>query len=169
LPELLEATSCEEATPGIPFPQADEARRVIDVIDAAAAGQGRRSEIAERYDFNERQADYYANAAAFLGFLRRTQSGFELSDLGQRFAVLPFSERQTLFLCQIARRPVFREAMQRLCESGSLPRQEEIAELVSKNTGLTGKTPLRRARTVLSWGRWLEQLLKTDGLPVALG
>lgn len=165
LVEALEATRLE-ALPDAPFPQADDARRVIDVVDAVAAGVDTRSGIAARYDFNERQADYYANAAAFLGFVSRSDRAFVLTDIGRDFAGANLATRKRIFLYQMARRPVFRDLMERLCNSRTLPSMPETAELIEAATGLTGKTPLRRAATVLSWTRWAASIGETLELPL---
>jgi hypothetical protein len=154
LAELLELTREQAANATSPFPQADDVRRVVDVVDAVANGVTTRVEIASRYEFDERQADYYANAAAYLGLLERVESGFALKGLGQVFVSSPFCERQALVLRCIAERPVFRDVMQRVCSEGQLPSRAEIAELIACKTGLTGETPLRRARTVESWLKW---------------
>ncbi len=153
---LLDSTN-EEDCAELPFPQADDLRRVIDVVDAVFAGTTTRSGLATRFDINDRQADYYANAAAYLGFVHRGAEGFELTALGTQFTSLVYAARQVLLLRQIVRRPVFRQAIAQLCASGSLPTRERVADWVSSATGLTGRTPLRRAATVLAWVRWAQQ------------
>ncbi len=69
----------EEALPtATAFPQVDD-RRVVDVVDAVEAGVGDQAGIAASHDFDERQADYDGNAAAFLGLLARKSGGFRTS------------------------------------------------------------------------------------------
>lgn len=160
LPDLgcLLDTTPEEPSPNLPFPQADDLRRVADAVDAVAAGVSNRVGLAARFDLDGRQADYYANAAAYLSFIHRGSKGFELTDLGMTLVSQPFSLRQTLLLRQILRRPVFRRAVSVLCETGRFPSREQIAEWISCTTGLRGNTLHRRASTVLSWVRWAEQV-----------
>jgi hypothetical protein len=153
---LLDSTSEEDCT-GLPFPQADDVRRVIDVVDAVSTGIVSRTGLAVRFDINERQADYYANAAAYLALVHRGEAGFQLTPLGAQFATQGYTDRQALLLRQIARRPVFRQAIATLCSSGVLPHRQQVADWVSVSTGLTGRTPFRRAATVLAWARWAEQ------------
>jgi hypothetical protein len=140
--------------PEAPFPQADEVRKVIDVVDAVAAGVNLRTEIAERFDFDERQADYYGNAAAFLGLVTRARLGFELSELGRRFSNADLAERQWMLLETLAGLPVFREALAYCLAHGTAPELEQLTEWVSSSTELGGATPRRRAFTALSWTRW---------------
>lgn len=153
---LLETTS-EEHCPELPFPQANDVRRVVDVVDAVCAGIVTRAGLAARFDIDDRQADYYANAAAYLALVQRGPQGFAPTALGTQFAALAYTARQALLLRQIVRRPVFRQTAIKLCSSGNLPTREQVAEWVSSVTGLTGRTSLRRAATVLAWIRWARQ------------
>jgi hypothetical protein len=163
VPSLDEVLAATDATPppaGIPFPQADDLRKVVDVIDAVAAGCTRRAEIAARQDFDARQAGYYGNAGAYLGLLRRAPGGFELSELGYRFARRSRDERHRLLLFELARRPVLRRALAHVCERRALPSAETVAEWLAAETGLSGATPRRRALTVLAWTRWADQVTR---------
>jgi len=155
LPHILGMTSQDGMPHEVPFPQADDPRRVIDIVDAVASSIVTRPEIAARFEFDERQADYYANAAVFLGLLVRTpQHAFSLSDVGADFVGAEQVVRHRIFLRMMARRGVFRQALEVVCQRQELPSAAEVADLIAKFTGLTGSTPARRARTVLSWTRW---------------
>lgn len=165
--DVIIETTDEEDCSALPFPQADDVRRVIDVVDAVAAGTVTRAAIAARFDFDERQADYYANAAAYLSLIKKGQTGFEATAVGREFVSLSFTARQTLILRQIVRRPVFRKAIVMLCDTGKFPPRELVAEWISIATGLSGKTPLRRAGTVLSWVKWAQQSTKPAQLEIS--
>jgi hypothetical protein len=154
LAEIHASTRVEPPPPGIPFPQADELSRVIDVVDAVAAAVNTRAEIALRYEFDERQSDYYANAAAYLGLVTRTRRAFELTEIGRDFMTAKLTLRHILVLRQIAARPVFRAVLERVLAQRCLPSTAEVAPLIAEETGLSGATPLRRAGTVLAWLRW---------------
>jgi len=160
--ELIESTPRCVAPAGIPFPQADDVRRVIDMVDAIGAGVSNRTSIAKRYDFHGRQADYYANAAAYLGLLERNAGAFELSRIGQQFWRAPLNRRYEIFLRQMIARPVFRPIAQQFETSGTLPSREEVSEIVSAATSLTGATSMRRARTALSWLRWAHETIQSQ-------
>ena len=62
--DALQSTSLLKPT--VPFPQADRLERVIDLIDALSQGI---LSLVDRYGFSDRQADYYLNAARYLGFV----------------------------------------------------------------------------------------------------
>ena len=161
LADVLAATQVDKLPEGMPFPQADDLRRVIDIVDAVAQGVSSHEELARHYEFDVRQAQYYGNAAAFLGLVTRTASGFELDEAAADFARLPRPDRQTLLLRRIASLPIFREVLERLVVSGELESSDVVAELIEQKAGLRGQTTLRRARTVLAWVRFCQALSGT--------
>lgn len=161
LSEVLAATREEKLPEGMPFPQADDLRRVIDIVDAVAQGVSSHEDLARHYEFDVRQAQYYGNAAAFLGLVTRTASGFELDETSADFARLPRPDRLALLLRRVASLPIFREVIERLVTGGALESSDVVAELIEQKAGLRGQTTLRRARTVLAWVRWCNSLSET--------
>jgi hypothetical protein len=155
LEDILADTELRQEDVAAPFPQANELRRVIDVTDSVAAGLSMRGEISSHYDLDDRQADYYANAATFLGLLARGDVGFALTAKGERFCKLHRNGRIVWLIREIASRPVFRQVLETTSLSGKLPSRERIAELIGELMGLTGKTTGRRAGTVLAWSKWI--------------
>lgn len=162
LAQLVETTPAVVEPAGIPFPQADDMRRVIDIVDAIGSGVSGRASLARRYGFDGRQADYYANAAAYLGLLERGARAFQLSSLGHQFVTLPLNRRHETLLRQIVARPVFRQVAAHIASRGECPAVEAIAEIVTRVTGLTQATAARRAKTVLSWFRWVRLVTEAD-------
>lgn len=155
LDDILATTELRKEETAAPFPQANEIWRIIDVVDAVATGKCTRMEIASRYDMEDRQADYYANAASYLGLLTRRDNGFTLLEPGLHFGKLPRSERIVHLVREIASRPVFRHVLEATSRSGKLPNRQWVAELIGEHTGLAGETPNRRAGTVLAWTKWV--------------
>jgi hypothetical protein len=90
--------------------------------------------------------------------LVRSQRSFSLSDVGADFAMAEQVVRHRIFLRMMARRAVFRQALEVLCQQHVLLSPGGVIELITRFTGLTGSTPARRARTVLSWTRWAAQV-----------
>lgn len=162
LSDVLDSTKLGSLRAGLPFPQADDMRRVIDVIDAVAAGCNSRASIAARYGFDERQSDYYANAGAFLELLVRDGASFALSPIGHEFVGADLTGRYRLLLQQMAASPVFRECMTEIADAQRYPSRHEVAEVISRATGLAGATPIRRATTVLSWLRWAVEITESS-------
>jgi hypothetical protein len=144
----------------LPFPQADDFGKVIDVVDAVHAGFQSKEELAELYAFNGRQSDYYGNAALFLGFVERGPGSFLPSPLGERFAAASRAERDGLLLRQLAQRAVFRDGLRYLVDQGGssnpLPDPEQIVRWLAKQRpDVGGQTRPRRAKTVRAWLDWV--------------
>lgn len=156
LSDVLERTRAESLPEEIPFPQADDLRRVIDVVDAVGKGSSSQADLASIYEFDKRQADYYGNAARFLGLLERGGPGaFSLSEAGHRFLVSPLPRRNVLLAERIASLPVYRAALAWMLEHHALPDYRAVAEWIAEATGLSGATAQRRSATVLRWMQWL--------------
>lgn len=148
-----------ELSGSAPFPQADRLEKVMDVVDAVAAGEDNALAIAGRYGFDLRQAGYYPAAADFLGLITRKSGRFRLTELGRRFTRLSRRNRHRLVLEQMAGRPVFRQALEWFAaHGGSIPDIEVAADMIVKGwsgTRITGETITRRAQTVRRWLQWL--------------
>ena len=165
LAELM-GRSGDEGEPPVPFPQANDLDKVVDLLallrsraDAAAGSGVSKADIAEHFEFDERQGDYYANAGVYLGLIQRSDNGFVLSELGSQVIGTRSLARRTEMLVEyMLRRPVLRDAFA-LLQAHSLTvdqvRQDEVAAIISHHTSLSGTTPARRASTVLRWLRWV--------------
>jgi hypothetical protein len=123
------------------------------------SGVNEKAQFADFFEFDERQGDYYANAAKYLGFLKRAGHRFELTEIGAAFSKLPARAERTLWLArQIAKRPSFRECLELLIRRGyhlASLNITEISEIISRSAGLNPTTARRRALTVRSWIIWL--------------
>src|SRR5690606_37028402 len=57
--------------PEIPFPQADNFERVINLCELLKQKEFiTKEEITQNYDFDARQTDYYSNAGKYLGLIQ---------------------------------------------------------------------------------------------------
>lgn len=131
--------------PGIPLPQADRLERVIDLVDAVASG-------ASDYGFLPRQADYYRNAAAFLGLLEAGQ----LTALGRKFTGGSRGQRHAILVQRLVELPILREACEFMEAEARFPSSAWVAErMLAATDRLSSSTVQRRARTVLAWLQWL--------------
>lgn len=158
LPLLLDKT--KEECENITFPQANDLDKVIDIITNFNNEINTKSEIASFFDFEERQADYYANAAVYLGFAKKMPKGFFLTDAGKYFITISSrNERTRLLIVQLLKKPCFRKLISLFIKSGfdlRLMSSEKVVEIISKNTELSGTTPARRASTALKWLEWIQ-------------
>jgi hypothetical protein len=161
LPPIGSLITGEQLKPptNIPFPQADDFRKVIDLVDAVTSNVTTQSDIAELFDYEPRQADYYGNAAAFLGLVKRTDGGFAANEQSIEFTKKDPRERLAFMISHLSKLPVFRDAL-RCSFSGKPLSREEISEKIQAYSGLNANTSGRRAVTVESWVSWLTQTYK---------
>lgn len=160
VPTLAQAIADTTESPlgDAPFPQANDLDKVLDAVDAVGAGVMDKEDIADRFDYDERQADYYGNAAAFLGYLRRETGGFLLTPTGKAFISKPHFERLADVVRRVVSLPVFRETAAAVA-AGADPSTDEIAETLQRRTaGISGTTLPRRAQTVQRWIQWLNRV-----------
>jgi len=157
---LLLQTRAEVSPVGVTFPQADDLAKVLDLVDATAAGITTSHGIVERYGFTARQALYYPTAARYLGLLDSQRPDHRLTDLGSNFVASPRDERHRMVLERLVALPVFRETLEYALEKNeSLPDRAQISDWIeaeSRRAGipLSGTTLSRRAATVRSWVQW---------------
>ena len=129
------------AAPGVPFPQADSFARVISLLENPVA----KAEMPEAFGFTPRQADYYTNAARYLGLNRLD---------GTR------DERNLTLVEALASRPVFRGMVELVASQGRAITKEEAESLMrTAGLGLGESTLRRRAATVAAWSHWLAERL----------
>jgi hypothetical protein len=166
LNQLL-AESRIEPEPDVPYPQANDLDKVIDIVtNFHSAGLSNKPAIAEFFDFDERQGDYYLNAGNYLGLLKRVPSTTEFS-LTREGEFIARSEnrsrRNLLLLKQMLKRPSFNEII-RLFEVGNRDLSslgiEVLAPIIQKHVELNETTAKRRASTVMSWLKWIEAGMK---------
>lgn len=164
LRRLLESVPLSEVElDNVPFPQANDLDKIIDIIVSAADEPLTKESIAERFEFDERQGDYYANASIYLGFLQRdleSMSTFLVTDLGKELQRCRTRRcRLNLLIRQLIQRPTFRTAIILMKERELVVESvgiEEIADLINKFDGRYNPvTCRRRASTVRSWLNWI--------------
>ncbi len=144
IPHLREPTE-------FPFPQADNILKIRDTIDLIASGLTTKDSLAEYWTIDLRQGDYYANAAAFLGFIDRNNGEWKLTNQGFDFRNSPPSVRNIKLAQSLFAHPVFHKAMTIYFETNDYPSKDQVGEIIKKFTLLTGATPTRRSSTVLAW------------------
>ncbi|MCG7228859.1 type II restriction enzyme [Corynebacterium minutissimum] len=143
---ILAATQIER--PGLPFPQADSFARVISLLENPVP----KADMPEQYGFTPRQADYYTNAARYLGLteLRGTRD-----------------ERNAALIQALASRPVFRDMLTHVVDTcRALSKDEAYALMRSADLGLKESTLRRRSSTVAAWSQWVAELLEMGQLRI---
>lgn len=144
-----------EPEPAVPFPQANSFERVVNLLELIALQPLSKAEITQRYDFDPRQADYYANAARYLGLAEPVEDTWETTEHGRRVIEQPQRDaRNAALIRALAARRVFREALELSLARGAVASTAEICAAMD-GLGLSLATSRRRASTVARWAQWV--------------
>ena len=149
--------------PEIPFPQADNFERVINLCELLKQkGSISKEEITQNYDFDARQTDYYSNAGKYLGLIEIGSENRQivcfLTDKGKRVFNLSIIDRQSEFVKLISSHSVFKKTLILFLDNGEMPAKETIVEVMkSSNLHNIGSesTYFRRASTIAGWTNWI--------------
>jgi len=161
----LESTAAEPEPDGIPFPQADTFARVVNLCERLAVKSMTKEDIEECYGFDPRQADYYYNAAAYLGLAKKDGgrgSCVILTPDGRNWATLPVAQRNYVLILRILCHEPFRQVLRLALLRGTVPEKGEIRNILlatNPNLGDAYKATYgRRASTVRHWIQWMLNL-----------
>jgi len=120
LAEMLDSTEIV-SEPRIPFPQADNFERIINLCELLTQKEFlSNEEITEKYEFATRQTNYYASAANYLGLVKTERdpptkrTEWLLTEKGKQIFGLILPERQKEFVKLIVSHSVFRECLEKL-------------------------------------------------------
>jgi hypothetical protein len=164
LSQILDKTKTVKE-PEIPFPQADNFERVINLCELLKQKEFMsKEEITQNYDFDSRQTDYYSNANKYLGLINlgkdllTGQTGCFLTEKGKQVFNLNLIDRQKEFVRLIVSHPVFKQTLNLYLDNGEIPDKETIVDLMKRselyNVG-SDSTYLRRASTIIGWTNWI--------------
>ncbi|MFZ5904794.1 MAG: type II restriction enzyme [Chloroflexota bacterium] len=147
-------------------PQADDLNKILELLTLINSGQNTVTEIADHFVFDERQSNYYGEAAEFLGLITRNRGVFELTERGFQF-VSTEPSRQQLFIAKLVINTwFFKELLRRARRKGFFTESDirALIETVEKESGdkrYTQSTVGRRIRTIVSWVRWISEEFKS--------
>ena len=150
--------------PEIAFPQADSFERVINLCELLIEHPMTREEITINYAFNERQTNYYTDAARYLGLVDKQRSEditFYLTPKGRSVLHLGYKQRQ-MALCEcVLSHKVFADALRLWFRQGEISKRDIVT--VMKNNALfnvkSESTYSRRASTISGWLKWIVGLI----------
>lgn len=169
--ELIEVAEQSSANPttislSVPFPQADNVDRLLELLEFLADEPRTVAEIAAEYEFDQRQSDYYFNALKFLGLAQNTenQEGTpqrELTELGQSILAKPYKEKIIGLAKQMTQvSPIANVFISSVKEKKNPSIEDAKKELAQSAYGekLSEVTIARRAQTITSWAKWLHSI-----------
>jgi len=151
--------------PPIPFPQANNFDRVINLCELLSQKVFiSKEEITQNYDFDYRQTDYYSNEGRYLGLIdvgRDTESsqiGCFLTEKGRKVFSLNLIDRQKEFVKIIICHHVFKETLKHYLINSEMPTKENIVEIMKRSDlhNIDSETTyFRRASTITGWINWI--------------
>ena len=144
---------------GVPFPQADDFDRVIDIVALLIDGPKTKNDFTENYDFDPRQSDYYLNAAKYLGLVESLDhSTFGASELANVIYSKKAREKNAFLMAILMKVPAVSSLSHIWRMDNTKPSLEtaiHILENLPDTSALAKSTIKRRAQTVMSWTSWL--------------
>jgi hypothetical protein len=160
LANIIENANLDDSlVKNIPFPQANDLDKVIDTVSLVNQGYINKEGLSEVLEFDERQGDYYANAARFIGFLDKVNNNFFITDVGKELLKLKSpSNRARLVAIQLVNRPVFNRIFNMLLKqnlNGEGLDYLNIPQIILEQTYLNETTSERRSSTVRNWINWI--------------
>ena len=161
--DILRRVSTASEPEGIPFPQADTFERVINLCEILSEHELRKQNITEEYSFNERQADYYANAGRYLGLIDKNgKAKYSISRTGRNILRMSWKNRQLALCERILSHKIFREALTLYFNTGQMPSINDITKIIQHSElsrPISGDTQHRRSKTIQSWLNWIVGLI----------
>lgn len=142
------------------YPQADDLDKIFDLISFISKGIKTKGDVADFFGFQKRQASYYFNALNYLGFAEKSQTGYVLTKKGIEISTTCKREIEiVLFIEQITKRKTWNLFFTiYFLKKEELTKQKVIEILKNEfNDKYSENTLDRRAKTVLSWCKWLDK------------
>jgi len=153
---IAELLSQKTYTPDkIPVPQADDLNKIMDLINFLTVAPADKFSIAEYFEFDDRQGDYYGNAACYIGLIEKEGALFKLTPTGQELSLIKNRKKRNIHLVKaILKIKLFNDLLKIYIEQdGNIDDQQIITRI--EQEGLKGTTPARRKSTVKSWIHWV--------------
>ncbi|MGI6538401.1 MAG: type II restriction enzyme [Caldicoprobacterales bacterium] len=148
--------------PEVPFPQANNFYRTIDLLSLLMESELTRDDITANYAFEPRQSNYYADAARYLGLVEkkgnRQNSIYDLTPLGRRIMSKRPRDKILGIVELILQHEVFNKVLRKHLKDASPLSIDDIVDIM-KDSHLYNvreeSTFRRRASTVKRWIEWI--------------
>ena len=122
-----------------------------------------KNDLAENYDFDPRQSDYYLNAARYLGLVEITDhSTYGPSELAVDVYSKSAQEKTAYLMAILIKVPAVDKLNKAWATDDKKPSIDKAIEILANlpdTSELADSTIKRRAQTVMSWTSWLRTQL----------
>jgi hypothetical protein len=147
-----------------PFPQADSFERVLDLVSKCNGKRIDKNEIADIYNFDSRQADYYSSAAKFLGLLEERDGGLYRTNMANSIweseGNAKYMKLASLLLSVGPISETFIHGNRFTRAGFSTAYAQEALGRSIYGQSLGESTLSRRAKTIVNWCQWLDSLVR---------
>jgi hypothetical protein len=143
---------------GVDIPQADDIDKIVQFAVKVFEGFDTKDKIRAAFGglLVARQINYYRQAAEILGLIRKYCDNYEPTDILKDYLNLP-AEKKSNFICKLLLQfPLMNEIFIDVSSDKNKVVSKQAVGLLRKKSDLTGDTLFRRARTIVSWFRWLK-------------
>lgn len=152
--------------PNLPFPQADNFERIINLCELLNEQELSRDDVTQQYAFNSRQTNYYTDAARYLGLIdKQTENGkpyYTLNSISKSILNLNYKQRQLAYCRSILSHKPFNDTLQEYFKIGEMPEEKDIV-IIMKSSNLynveSDSTFTRRSSTIKGWLNWILGLI----------
>lgn len=155
---IMDKVEIIEEDKNIPFPQANSFYRVLDLINELNDQELSASDIADIYEFDIRQANYYLAAGQYLGLIEKNKN-YRLSDNGKRVMQLNHKDKNLAIVKIILSHKPFYFALKQYIMNFEF-NYSEIEKIIYESRDEINSigTAERRTSTVVSWVKWIIKL-----------
>lgn len=147
----------------VPFIQADNFERIVSLLENMYDNPMTSDEIIELMKFTSRQKDYYFNAGKYLGLFQKIKEDkvikYGLTNIGVNVFKKSYKERQLELVKLILSHRIFRDLFTEILETGEIPNRKRVFELELEYKVCSKKLASRRAISVISWLKWIFNLV----------
>ena len=163
LPTIKTMMSLPAHSPiNIPVPQADDLNKVIDLATLLLDNPLNKFQISEHFEFDERQGDYYAKAAQYIGIIEKNGRQFYLTKMGKQIVGIQNRDKRNVRTIQaILQTSLFHDIMVIFLDQNNNIHETQVLNRLSEED-ISGSTLLRRKGTVTSWLNWIAENLNLE-------
>lgn len=142
------------------IPQADDVNKIMQLPLRVVEGYNTSTKIQTVFGFVNRQSSYYRHAAELLGLVETNNDIYKLTEIGKNYIRLS-ADKKSNFICKLLLQfPIINEVfLEIMSDKDKVVSKQDIILLLRKTSNLTGSTLERRARTIISWFRWMRNNL----------
>lgn len=144
--------------PEVPFPQADDFDKCINVLELLKYGEKTREDVSDTFWYVKRQWDYYANACIYLWLVEADKNWvIRLTKVWKEIIELPRKDRNIRLIKTILSHKPFYDVYSFYSKEWKISKEESV-NILKKNKLYkvnSDVTYYRRSSTVNCWCQWI--------------